>query len=240
MVAAPLTDLLKKDAFQWSQRAHDAFVTLKSALTEAPVLALPNFAKPFVLETDASGTGIGAVLSQDNHPIAYFSKKISMRMQKQSAYAREMYVITEAVSKFRHYLLGHKFIIKTDHKSLKEMQGQVIQTPEQQAWLPKLLGFDFVIEYKKGTENQAADALSRSFMAISEPQFGILNDLQQQLVNFDPKSELSITPDNMHHLQHKHGLWFWKDKILVPSTSDIKQRILIEFHDSSVGGHAGV
>ena len=58
------------------------------------------------------------------------------------------------------------------------MQGQVIQTPEQQAWLPKLLGFDFVIEYKKGTENQAADALSRSFMAISEPQFGILNDLQ--------------------------------------------------------------
>ena len=108
------------------------------------MLTLPNFAKPFVLETDASGTGIGAVLSQDNHPIAYFSKKISMRMQKQSAYAREMYVITEAVSKFRHYLLGHKFIIKTDHKSLKEMQGQVIQTPEQQAWLPKLLGFDFI------------------------------------------------------------------------------------------------
>ena len=108
MVAAPLTDLLKKDAFQWSQRAYDAFVTLKSALTKAHVLALSNFDKPFVLETNASGIGIGAVLGQDNHPIAYFSKTISIRMQKQSAYAREMYAITKAVRKFRHYLLGHK------------------------------------------------------------------------------------------------------------------------------------
>jgi len=160
MLADPLTDLLKKDVFHWSTKSQQAFDSLKTTLTYAPVSALPNFAKPFVLETDASGTGIGAILSQDSHPIAFFLKKMSPLMQKQSAYAQEMYAITTTVAKFRHYLLGHHFIVRTDHKSLKEMQTQVIQTPEQQAWLPKLLGYNFDIEYKKGTENQAADGLS--------------------------------------------------------------------------------
>ena len=123
MLAAPLTDLLKKDTFLWTEQAHQAFLTLKTALTQAPILALPNFKQPFILEIDASGAGIGAVLSQNSHPIAYFSKKLSNKMQKQSAYAREMHAITEAVAKFRHYLLGHKFVIRTDHKSLKEMQS---------------------------------------------------------------------------------------------------------------------
>ena len=68
-------------------------------------------------------------------------------MQWQTAYAREMHDIIEAIAKFRHYLLGDKFVIWTDHKSLKEMQSKVIKTPEQHAWLPKLLGFDFTIEY---------------------------------------------------------------------------------------------
>jgi len=70
-----------------------------------------------------------------------------------------MYVITTAVPKLRHCLLGHHFIVWTDHKSLKEMQIQDIQTPKQQAWLPKLLGYDFNIEYKKGIQNQVVDEL---------------------------------------------------------------------------------
>ena len=90
-------------------------------MTSAPGLTIPNFNEIFVLETDASGSGIGVVLSQNKHPIAYFSKKLSLRMQKQSAYIREFYAITQALAKFRHYLVGHKFIIKTDQKSLKEL-----------------------------------------------------------------------------------------------------------------------
>ncbi|MCH92729.1 Ty3/gypsy retrotransposon protein, partial [Trifolium medium] len=85
-IAAPLTELLKKDHFLWSPTATAAFNALKIAVTTAPVLVLPNFCQPFVLETDASNIGIGAVLSQLGHPIAYFSKKLGPNVQRQSAY----------------------------------------------------------------------------------------------------------------------------------------------------------
>nr|KYP61846.1 Transposon Ty3-I Gag-Pol polyprotein [Cajanus cajan] len=124
MLATPLIDLLKKDAFKWTEDATLAFDKIKDAMISTPVLALPNFKEIFILETDASGTGIGAMLSQGLHPIAYFSKKLSLRMQKQSAYIREFYIIIESLAKFIHYLLGHKFIIRTDQKSLKEHLDQ--------------------------------------------------------------------------------------------------------------------
>lgn len=109
-----MTDILKKDNFLWSSAATEAFEKLKSAVISAPVLILPDFSKPFTLETDASGFGIGSVSSQDKHPIAYFSKRMTPKMQAQSAYIRELYALTEAVSKFRHYLMGHRFVIKID------------------------------------------------------------------------------------------------------------------------------
>lgn len=85
-------------------------------------------------------------------PIAYFSKKLAPRMQKKSSYFREMLAIVEAIAKFRHYLLGHKFIIRTDQKSLRNLLDQNLQTSEQQEWLHRFLGYDFVIEYKPGKE----------------------------------------------------------------------------------------
>ena len=99
-MAVALTNLLKKDVFHWFTKSQQTFDSLKTTLTHAPVLALSNFAKPFVLETDASSTGKGAVLSQNSHPIAFFWKKMSPLMQKQSGYAREMYAITTSVAKF--------------------------------------------------------------------------------------------------------------------------------------------
>jgi len=85
-------------------------------------------------------------------------------MQKQSAYVREFYSIIEALAKFRHYILDQKFVIKTDQKSLKDLLEQQLQTPVQQQWLPKFLGFDFTIQFKLGRDNVIADVLSRSFM----------------------------------------------------------------------------
>jgi len=87
----------------------------------ALVLALPNFSFPLTLETDASGVAIGAILSHNNHSTAYFSKKMPPRMQNQSAYVSELFVATEAVTKFRHYLFGHQFTIRTYQQALRHI-----------------------------------------------------------------------------------------------------------------------
>lgn len=81
-IAAPLANLLKKDNFNWQDKATTAFETLKKTLTQAPVFAIPHFSKAYVLEIDASGTGIGAILSKNNQPVAFFSKKLTPKLQK--------------------------------------------------------------------------------------------------------------------------------------------------------------
>ncbi|XP_043714700.1 uncharacterized protein LOC122663059 [Telopea speciosissima] len=159
-IASPLTDMLKKDCFSWTDNAKLSFEALKHAMT--PVLAFPNFLKVFEVETDASGVGIGAVLIQEGHPIAFFSKKLCDHMRQASAYVRELYALPQAVQKWRHYLLGRHFLIKTDHRSLKHLLTQVIPTPEQHLFLSKLLGYSYTIIYKPGKENVVADSLSRS------------------------------------------------------------------------------
>lgn len=84
IISKPLTCLLKKGEFVWNQEATQSLETLKKALSSAPVLTLPDFSKSFVIETDASNNGIGAVLMQDNHPIAFLSKALGPRWQKLS------------------------------------------------------------------------------------------------------------------------------------------------------------
>ena len=105
-IASPLTDLLQKDKFEWNSDAEQAFLSLKAALLQAPILQLPDFTKAFVIETDASRTAIGAVLLQNELPISYFSKKLPSHLCKQSTYVRELHTVVEAVRKWRQYLLG--------------------------------------------------------------------------------------------------------------------------------------
>lgn len=161
LIAKPLTELLRKDAFKWNDEAQLAFDSLKTAMTEAPVLALPDFTQQFVVETDASNHGIGAVLIQNKKPIAFLSKKLGPKNQLLSTYEKEFLALLTAISKWRHYLMGGKFVIKTDHISLKYLLEQKINTTSQHKGLSKLLGLDYTIEYKKRVENTVADALSR-------------------------------------------------------------------------------
>nr|GEY56625.1 retrotransposable element Tf2 [Tanacetum cinerariifolium] len=161
-IAQPLIALLKKNAFQWNDQATQVFEALKIAMTKAPVLKLPDFDAPFVVETHASGIGIGAVLQQGGHPVAYLSKTLAPKHHSLSAYEKELLAVIMALERWRGYLQDMHFQIKTDHFSLKYFLDQRITTPFQSKWLPKLLGFDYEILYRKGKDNQAADALSRT------------------------------------------------------------------------------
>ena len=169
--------------------AQIGFEDLKLRMTKTLVLAMPDFSLPFKLETDASNTAIGAVLIQQNHLIAFFSKKMSKRMCASSTYVRELFAITAAVAKWRHYLLGITFVIKTDHRSLKHLMDQVIQTPEQHQYLSKLLGFNYTIVYKPEKEIIDVDALSR----IEEDREVAATEKLQQLVFSDGVFSALIT-----------------------------------------------
>lgn len=122
---------------------------------------MPNFLQQFVVECDVSGTGVGAIVMQSRRPIAYFSKSLSERTIAKSAYERKMVGLVLAVQHWRPYLSGRRFVVRTDHSSLKHLLSQKIATPAKQTWLVKLMGYDFVIEHKAGIANPAPDALSR-------------------------------------------------------------------------------
>ena len=161
MISWPLTDLLKKGAlFVWTAVHKQSFLALKTALTSALILAMPNFSKPFVIETDASGTGVGAVLMQQGHPLAFLSKSLNPRLQGLSTYEKEYLAILMAVEQWRSYLQLAEFQILTDHKSLVQLEDQRLHTPWQQKVFTKLLGLQYRIVYKKGIDNGATDALS--------------------------------------------------------------------------------
>nr|GEU72028.1 Ty3/gypsy retrotransposon protein [Tanacetum cinerariifolium] len=160
-LAKPLTESLKKGSFSWSTEATFAFEKLKLAMYSTPVLALPDFNAPFMIETDASGRGIGAVLSQYKHPIAYFSKALGPRHFQLSTYEKELIAIVAAIQKWKKYLLIKPFVIKTDHQALKHILEQKECNPTLQKWLSKLIGLQYSVLYQQGKENVVVDALSR-------------------------------------------------------------------------------
>lgn len=189
-IADPLVKATTKDPLVWTDQIQSVFTHLKEALSTAPVLILPDFTQPFTVETDASGVGMGTILSQRGRPIAFFSKPFSPKLLHASTYVWELCAITTAVKKWRQYLLGQRFTILTDHQSLKELLTQAIQTPEQHVYLARLLGYDYVIHYRSGLNNQVADALSRlpeqfatKLMILSVPSLTFIEDLRRQLTN---------------------------------------------------------
>jgi hypothetical protein len=128
-IAAPVTSLLRKDSFNWNERAEEAFNLLKKTMSTPSVLGLPDFSKPFIIEYDASGEGIGAVLMQTGQPLAYLSQGLKGKSLSLSTYEKELLALVMAVIKWRHYLLGHSFRVRTDQHALKYLLEQRIGTP---------------------------------------------------------------------------------------------------------------
>ena len=171
-IASPLTDLTKKNRpnsiKDWQDHHERAFQTLKNRLTSSPILRLPVFqeGKPFVLRTDASDIGLGAVLLQDFEgegrlPIAYASKKLLPRERNYSVIEKECLGIIWGVEKFRKYLYGVEFLLETDNKPLSYMQTAKVLNPRIMRWAMKLQPYRFRIVAIRGRDNLGADYLSR-------------------------------------------------------------------------------
>ncbi|XP_021766133.1 uncharacterized protein LOC110730619 [Chenopodium quinoa] len=215
----------------------------------APVLALPDFGKGFVVETDASKLGIGAVLLQDQHPIAFISKALGPKWQKLSVYERELLAMVLAVQKWEQYIVGSHFVVKTDQKILKWLLQQKISTPFEQFWLSKLMGFDYEIQYKAGKENVADDALSRVqgsnilLLAISV----VDSDLASSIITsyaLDDNLQIiyqSLPAGNQTDASFtlRDGLLRKKGRIVVGPNEDLRRKLLHWQHATLEAGHSG-
>jgi hypothetical protein len=167
-IMRPITDLIKKKIqWIWGKKQTDAFKTVKTAVTSAPLLRLPDPELPFTVTTDASDYALGGVLTQRfpdtnfDHPIAFHSKKLKPSEMNYPAWAKEMLAIVDALRVWRPYLDGQKFTIVTDHQALTHFNSQVKISRHQARWLEFLQEFDYDLIYKPGTTNRVADPLSR-------------------------------------------------------------------------------
>ena len=166
-VAAPLFELTKKNTpFHWSASCQVAFKSLKEALTNAPVLAFPRFGDGYLLETDASGVGLGAVLAQKQddgttRPIAYASRTLQSHERNYGVTELEALGVVWAVRHFRHYLYGTRCDVFTDHEALKTLLNTPHPSGKLARWGLSLQELDVHIHYRPGPKNSNADALSR-------------------------------------------------------------------------------
>jgi hypothetical protein len=168
-LTAPLTDLLRKDVkepLEFSGEALSNFVRIKEILSTKPVLMLPNCSLPFVLRTDASNSGLGAVLLQyyddTPHPVAYASRKLLDRERRYSTIERECLAVVWGVNKFKYYLTGTQFVLEVDHKPLVYLNKFKGDNSRLMRWALNLQPYCFHIVHIKGSDNVGADYLSRS------------------------------------------------------------------------------
>lgn len=150
-------NLLQNNSFRWNDEVEKCFEDLKEVMSNAPVLATPDFSKLFVIECDASGFGIGVVLMQDGQRIVFESRKLNKQDCLKFTYNKEMLAIMHTLAKWRQYLLGSKFLIQTNHNSLQHLLQRKTLSTEQQKWIEKISTFDMDILHKKGKDNVVAD-----------------------------------------------------------------------------------
>ncbi|GBG64345.1 hypothetical protein CBR_g41546 [Chara braunii] len=255
-IAAPLRRLLKKETiWQWDKDCTSALKKLKRALIEYPVLKVADPSLPFVVTTDASQYGIGAVLQQDDdngyRPIEFMSARMPCEKVATSTYERELYALRQALDHWKHYLLGRHFKVYSDHETLRWLKTEAKMTPKLTRWAAEIDQFDFELKPVKGKYNVVADALSRrlDYFGAVVHYLDIGRDLQEKVKQAymeDPiysdllkrvREALETEPD----YRTTDGLLFEKtnvfDRLCVPNSEEIRSLILGECHDTE--GHFG-
>jgi len=190
VVASPLTELTKKGIpFKWGSAQQYAFETLRKYLTHAPIMVLPKWSEPFVVETDASVKGIGGVLSQDfpegRLPVAFVSRKLTQAESRYSTRELEALAILFCLKRFGVFVKGRKFMVLTDHASLEWLWSWKNPSPRVERWLTQLAAFGrFEARYRPGKENKVADALSRVDTVIVAPVRVTVEPEMKDLLDF--------------------------------------------------------
>ncbi len=246
MVAEPLTALVRKgtSCLPWNEEATKAFSRLKQAFTSAPILHHPDPELPFVVEVDASSTGLGAVLSQRQgsppklYPCAYYSKKLSSAERNYDVGDRELLAMKAAFEEWRHWLEGstHPFLVLTDHKNLEYLRTAKRLNPRQARWSLFFSRFQFTITFRPGSKNTKADSLSRQFdseTSIKNPETILSPDLVIGPIQWDIETELELA--NAHTGIHPACP---PGKLYVPET--LREKVLKHVHALPSSGHPGI
>uniref|UniRef100_A0A0A9W4W3 RNA-directed DNA polymerase n=1 Tax=Lygus hesperus TaxID=30085 RepID=A0A0A9W4W3_LYGHE len=240
--AKPLTDLTKQDiTFEWGPSQQQAFDSLKEKLISPPILRFPEFTKEFILTTDASMNGLGAVLSQmhDNkeHPVAYASRALNKAESNYSATELELLAVVFAVRHFHQYLWGTNFTLVTDHAPLRYLHQMKDTNSRILRWSLLLEEYAYTPKYKAGANNQNADGLSRAFLTAPVKTIDPLDLKNEQETDPYCKSKWGqpgypTTTQGLLARNTHDGL-----RILIPVA--LQQRALAMAHDAPQGGHCG-
>ncbi|CAA7042010.1 unnamed protein product [Microthlaspi erraticum] len=238
-IMAPLTDCIKTSHFTWTPAAEEAFQTIKTKLTTAPILILPSFTTAFELHCDASKSGIGAVLSQEGKPVAFFSEKVAGSRLRYSTYDVELYAVVQAVKHWRHYLFHREFVLYTDHDALKHMGSQDKISSRHASWFAYLQQFTFVIKHKAGVLNRVADALSSrhtllTTMHTSTVGFSVLPDIYPT-DSFFGKIWRDVQSGQEDRYLIVDGFLFRGVQLCIPECS-LRLQVIHELHNE---GHIG-
>jgi hypothetical protein len=249
-ICAPMMDTVKKrhKYFHWTEEAEKSFKLLKEKITGQPVLVLPDFSKTFQVRCDASGFAIGAVLSQDNRPIAYFSEKLNDAKVKYSTYDKEFYAIIQALKKWRHYLILKEFVLYSDNHALQFITRQEKLNQKHAKWVEYMQNFTFVIKHISGTANKVVDALSRKCLILQEFRvktlgFDSLKDMYRDDPDFKDAYEACENPvlrDRSQWIEYliQDGLLFKGNQLCIPKSS-MRENLLKEKHSGGLAGHFG-
>ncbi|GJW38117.1 putative reverse transcriptase domain-containing protein [Tanacetum coccineum] len=229
-IAKSLTILTQKcKTFDWDEEQELAFQTLNDKLCNAPVLALPDGPKDFVVYCDASGLGLGCVLMQRGKVVAYASRQLKIHEKNYTTHDLELGVVMFAHNIWRHYLYGKKSVIYTDHKSLQHFFSQKELNMRQRRWIELFSDYDCEIRYHPGKANVVVDALSRKerdrILAAKKEAVDECIGLHKGL--------------NEMIEQRSDGTFYYLDQIWVPLKGDVRTLIMDESLKSKYFVHPG-
>jgi RNase H-like domain found in reverse transcriptase/Reverse transcriptase (RNA-dependent DNA polymerase)/Integrase zinc binding domain/Chromo (CHRromatin Organisation MOdifier) domain/Retroviral aspartyl protease len=244
-IAAPLTRLTGATVpYEWTMACQEAFELIKHALTNAPILKLPDPDKPYEVWSDASITGCGGVLLQEHKPIAYSSRKFTPAEVNYSTTDQECLGIVNAMQEWRPYLEGAKGVkVYTDHNPLTYLQDQQrtnLLSRRQARWMTELSRFPFEIEYKKGKTN-IADALSRlhESVRLAAVTVSVTNPIRERLLEAYAKDPAFRT-ERRTCKKEPDGFWYTpQGLVLVPNDPALRTYIMAQYHDHAYAGHKG-